>query len=119
MRAEFQDCHFGTVAKSIIAAAFGRQDSTKRLDLTMGLFLVLTWCGGKGHMLQTVCASLAPPNIMYNTCIVEHFTVYSQSMCSYFRINEQNALQVQCETPHRESIRHARSLAASQPSNSR
>lgn len=70
MKAEFQDCHFGTVAKSIIAAAFGRQDSTKRLDLTMGLFLVLNWCGERVICYKSI-DFLAPPNIMYNTCIVE------------------------------------------------
>jgi hypothetical protein len=63
---ESWDCHFGTVAKSIIAAAFGRQESTKELDLTTGFSRTSYFGGGTESWI------LAFQKNMYNICIVEH-----------------------------------------------
>jgi hypothetical protein len=62
----FWDCHFGTVAKSIIAVAFWRQESTKKIEFDDGLFSY--WLSGGKRESST----LAFKTNMYNTCIVEH-----------------------------------------------
>ena len=74
MRAEFQDCHFGTVAKSIIAAAFGRQRIDKKIRSDDGAFssINLVWRIQSCYAAKSTYL-LAPSNIMYNnTCIVDY-----------------------------------------------
>ena len=63
----------------MIAAAFGRQESTKRSDLTMGIILSysLYWWRGDSW-------TLAFQKVMYNTCIVDHLCYTTHQMCCTF-----------------------------------